>query len=144
GLFSGQAGLWAACSGLTWTDLRLLIPPAITLSVLLSVDTLKTCVVVDSLTHTRHDSNRTLIGQGTGNLVSALLGGMPGAGTLGATLVSVESGGRSRLSGVCEGIFVLMAALLLAQWLAWVPVAALAGILIVIAVRMFDWGSFQL
>lgn len=144
GLFGGQTGMWAACVGLTWTDLRLLIPPAVTLSVLLSVDTLKTCVVVDSLTHTRHDSNRTLIGQGTGNLISALLGGMPGAGTMGATLVSVESGGRTRLSGLCEGMFVLMTALLLAQWLAWVPVAALAGILIVVAVRMFDWGSFHL
>lgn len=144
GLFSGQSGLWAGFAGLTWADLRLLIPPAVTLSVLLSVDTLKTCVVVDSITHTRHDSNRTLIGQGTGNLISALLGGMPGAGTMGATLVSVESGGRSRLSGLCEGGFVLLAALLLAQWLAWVPVAALAGILIVVALRMFDWGSFQL
>jgi SulP family sulfate permease len=69
---------------------------------------------------------------------------MPGAGTMGATLVSVESGGRTRISGMLEGVFVLLAALLLGNWIAWVPVAALAGILIVVAVRMFDWGSFHL
>jgi len=144
GIFAGMAQVWPAISGLQLSDLRLLVLPALTLSVLLSVDTLKTCVVVDSLTRSRHDSNRTLIGQGAGNLASALVGGMPGAGTMGATLVSVESGGRTRWSGICEGSFVLLAALLLGNWIAWVPVAALAGILLVVAVRMFDWGSFQL
>lgn len=143
-LLSGLTAIWPALAALRWSDLPALAVPALTLSVLLSVDTLKTCVVVDSLTRSRHDSNRTLIGQGAGNLVSACLGGMPGAGTMGATLVSVESGGRTRLSGMLEGAFVLLAALLLGRWIAWVPVAALAGILIVVAVRMFDWGSFRL
>ena len=144
GVFAGVAGVWPALAGLQFSDLRLLIMPALTLSVLLSVDTLKTCVVVDSLTSSRHDSNRTLLGQGVGNLASALVGGMPGAGTMGATLVSVGSGGRTRLAGILEGGFVLLAALLLGNWIAWVPVAALAGILIVVAVRMFDWGSLNL
>jgi SulP family sulfate permease len=144
GLLAGLTATWPALSGLHFADLKALAIPALTLSVLLSVDTLKTCVVVDSLTRSRHDSNRTLIGQGTGNLISACLGGMPGAGTMGATLVSVESGGRTRLSGMLEGGFVLLAALVLGNWIAWVPVAALAGILIVVAVRMFDWHSFQL
>ncbi len=144
GLFAGLTATWPALAGLHFADLHALAVPALTLSVLLSVDTLKTCVVVDSLTRSRHDSNRTLIGQGAGNLLSACCGGMPGAGTMGATLVSVESGGCTRLSGMLEGAFVLLAALVLGNWLAWVPVAALAGILIVVAVRMFDWGSFHL
>ena len=144
GLLAGLTATWPALAGLHFADLKALAIPALTLSVLLSVDTLKTCVVVESLTRRRHDSNRTLIGQGTGNLISACLGGMPGAGTMGATLVSVESGGRTRLSGMLEGGFVLLAALVLGNWIAWVPVAALAGILIVVAVRMFDWHSFQL
>ena len=144
GIFAGMTQVWPALAGLHFSDLRLLVMPALTLSVLLSVDTLKTCVVVDSLTRSRHDSNRTLIGQGAGNLASALVGGMPGAGTMGATMVSVESGGRTRWSGIFEGGFVLLAALLLGNWIAWVPVAALAGILLVVAIRMFDWGSFQL
>lgn len=144
GIFAGLTQVWPALAGLQPADLRLLVMPALTLSVLLSVDTLKTCVVVDSLTRSRHDSNRTLLGQGAGNLASALVGGMPGAGTMGATLVSVGSGGRTRLAGMLEGGFVLLAALLLGNWIAWVPVAALAGILIVVAVRMFDWGSLNL
>jgi SulP family sulfate permease len=144
GVFAGMTQVWPALAGLHFADLRLLVVPALTLSVLLSIDTLKTCVVVDSLTRSRHDSNRTLLGQGAGNLVSALVGGMPGAGMMGATLVSVESGGRTRLAGMLEGGFVLVAALVLGNWIAWVPVAALAGILIVVSVRMFDWGSFRL
>ncbi len=144
GLFASVANTWPALASLNWADLRSLIVPALTLSVLLSIDTLKTCVVVDSLTRTRHNSDRTLIGQGAGNLISAFLGGMPGAGMMGATLVNVESGGHSKRSGMLEGVFVLVAALALANWLAWVPVASLAGILIVVSIRMFDWGSLQL
>ncbi|HWA24258.1 MAG TPA: SulP family inorganic anion transporter [Lacunisphaera sp.] len=144
GVFAGVTTTWPTLATLRLSDLGLLLPSALTLSVLLSVDTLKTCVVVDSLTHSRHDSNRTLIGQGAGNLASALVGGMPGAGTMGATLVSVESGGATRRAGLVEGVCVLLAALLLGNLVAWVPVAALAGILLVVAVRMFDWGSFAL
>jgi sulfate permease, SulP family len=135
---------WAALGSLRSGDLLVLATPALTLSVLLSIDTLKTCVVVDALTRSRHNSNRELIGQGAGNLASALLGGMPGAGTMGATLVNVSSGGRTRLSGVLEGVFVLAAFVLLGDLIAWVPIAALAGILIVVAFRMVDWHSFAL
>ena len=144
GVFAGMTQVWPALAGMHFADLRLLVVPALTLSVLLSIDTLKTCVVVDSLTRTRHDSNRTLLGQGAGNLASALVGGMPGAGMMGATLVSVESGGTTRRAGILEGGFVLIAALLLGNLIAWVPVAALAGILVVVAVRMIDWKSFHL
>ena len=110
-------------------------PSALTLAVLLSVDTLKTCVVVDALTRGRHDSDRTLLGQGAGNVVNALLGGMPGAGTMGATLVNIESGGRSRGSTAIAAGFALLVAVALSRALAWVPVAALAGILLVVATR---------
>ena len=144
GVFSGMTKVWPAITDLRAADLGLLLVPALTLSVLLSVDTLKTCVVVDSLTRTRHDSNRTLLGQGAGNFVSALVGGMPGAGMMGATLVNVESGGTTRRAGMLEGGFVLLAALLLGNLIAWVPVAALAGILLVVAVRMVDWHSVAL
>ena len=138
------ADRWTALGALNYAALRELLMPALTLSVLLSIDTLKTCVVVDALTRSRHNSNRELIGQGAGNVASALLGGMPGAGTMGATLVNVNSGGQTRLSGVMEGVFVLAAFLLLGNLIAWVPIAALAGILIVVAFRMVDWHSFAL
>jgi SulP family sulfate permease len=125
-------------------DLGLVAAPALTLAVLLSIDTLKTCVVVDALTRSRHDSNRELVGQGAGNVASAVLGGMPGAGTMGATLVNVSAGGQTRLSSVLVGLLALGTFLLLGDLVAWVPVAALAGILIVVAYRMFDRQSFYL
>lgn len=150
-LFEGGAGLkshlldrWQAARGLRLNDLQLLITPALTLSVLLSIDTLKTCLVLDTLTRSRHNSNRELLAQGAGNTVSALVGGLPGAGTMGATLVNLSSGGQSRLSGVYEGLFVVAALALLRGLIGWIPLAALAGILMVVAGRMVDRHSLHL
>jgi sulfate permease, SulP family len=136
-------GRWKAISDLGFNDFSLLIMPALTLAVLLSIDTLKTCVVLDALTRSRHDSNRELIGQGIGNIASAIIGGIPGSGTMGATLVNMSSGAVSRVSGIIEGVLALVAFLLLGSLIAWVPVAGLAGILIVIGLRMIDLHTLQ-
>jgi len=130
--------------GLSVGDLALAFAPALTLSALLSIDTLKTCVVVDALTASRHDSNREIRGQGLANIASSLVGGMPGAGTSGATLVNLASGGATRRSGVLAGVFALAAALLLPGLLGYLPIAALAGVLLVVAWRMLDRGSLRL
>ena len=124
--------------------IKYVIIPAITLSVLLSIDTLKTCIGLDALTRSRHNSNREILGQGVGNMVSCLVGGMPGAGTMGPTLVNVTSGGKTFRSGAIEAIFVIFALLLLSNLIAWVPIGALAGILIFIGWRMFDKSMFHL
>jgi len=134
----------AALRGLGLADVRLLLMPALTLSVLLSIDTLKTCVVVDALTRTRHASNRELVGQGLANAASALVGGVPGAGTSGATLVNIASGAETRRSGAIEGVLVLLAYLAFGGLVAWAPISSLAGILVVVAYRMVDWGSLRL
>ncbi len=138
------AGRGRAFLGLTASEWGLVVVPAISLSILLSIDTLKTCVIVDAMTRTRHDSNRVLLGQGIGNFASALVGGMPGAGQMGPTLVNYNSGGTTRLSGILEGAFALVAFLLLGAWIAWLPYAALAGILMVIGFRMIDRHSIDL
>ncbi len=144
GFFTAMVGRWKAFGGVNPSDLKLLITPALTLAVLLSIDTLKTCVVLDALTRTRHNSNRELIGQGLGNLAATAVGGVPGAGQMGATLVNMSSGGQTRLSGLIEGVLALVAFLILGKLIAWVPIAALAGILIVIGFRMFDRHSLHL
>jgi SulP family sulfate permease len=110
-----------------------------TLAVILSIDTLKSCVVVDTVTRSRSDSNRELLGQGLGNFTAALAGGIAGAGTLGATLVNVSSGGTTRMSGALAGVFSLVTLLFLSPLLAWVPIPALSGILILVGARMIDW-----
>ncbi|MDP2808982.1 MAG: SulP family inorganic anion transporter [Rhodocyclaceae bacterium] len=136
-------GRWQAAGALGLDTLKLLAFPALALAGLLSIDTLKTCLVLDAMTRSRHNSNRELIGQGFANIGSALIGGIPGAGTMGATLVNLSSGAASRLSGVIEGALALAAFLLLGTLIAWVPVAALAAILIVIGVRMIDRNSLH-
>jgi SulP family sulfate permease len=125
-------------------DIAVVFGTALTLSVLLSIDTLKTGVVLDALSRRRHNSNRELIGQGTANAAAFLFGGMPGAGTMGPTLVNFTSGGRTPWSGISEGIFAILAFLLLGQLIEWVPIGALAGILLVVAWRMFDKNMFRL
>lgn len=125
-------------------DIERVAYSAFALAALLSIDTLKTCVILDAVTRHRHDSNRELRGQGLANLAAFAVGGMPGAGTIGPTMVNVTSGGKTRWSGVAEGVFVVLAVWLLAPLIAWVPMAALAGILLVVAYRMFDWGALRL
>ncbi|MBI4350826.1 MAG: SLC26A/SulP transporter family protein [Elusimicrobia bacterium] len=143
-VLGGISSSFGALRQLGPKDIYALLGPALTLSVLLSIDTLKTCVVTDSIVRSRHDSNRELTGQGAGNIASAVLGGMPGAGTLGATMVSLASGGRTRTAGVLEGAFALVAALALGAAIGRIPLAALAGILAVVGARMIDRSSVRL
>ncbi len=144
GFLATMVSRWTTMGNFNPGHLTVVITPALTLAVLLSIDTLKSCVVLDTLTHTRHNSNRELIGQGLGNLASTAIGGVAGSGQMGATLVNFSSGGQTRLSGVIEGILALIAFLVLGSFIAWVPIAALAGILIVVGVRMFDRHSLNL
>ena len=134
---------WWALRSIGLSEISQVLAPALALAALLSIDTLKTCVVLDALTRTHHDSDRELVGQGLGNLASALIGGVPGAGTMGASLINVGSGGTTRRSGLFAGGFSLLAFLALAPLIAWVPIAALAGILIVIGARMIDRHSLS-
>jgi SulP family sulfate permease len=143
GFLAGMASRWQAAGALGLDTLMLLILPALTLAGLLSIDTLKTCLVLDAMTRSRHLSNRELLAQGVANISSAAIGGVPGAGTMGATLVNLSSGAQTRLSGVLEGAFALAAFLLLGALIAWVPVGALAAILIVIGARMIDRNSLH-
>jgi SulP family sulfate permease len=143
GLLAATTSRATALTHLRPADLLTVIVPALTLTVLLSIDTLKTCVVLDTVTRSRHDSNRELIGQGCANLASALIGGIPGAGTMGATLVNISSGGQTRRSSIIEGVLSLVAFAVLGGLIAWVPVAALAGILIVVGVKMIDRHSLH-
>lgn len=143
GFLAAMGARWHAAGAMGVDALVLLVFPALTLAGLLSIDTLKTCVVLDAMTRSRHDSNRELIAQGCGNLCASALGGMPGAGTMGATLVNLSSGAASRMSGMVEGIAALLAFALLGSLIAWVPVAALAAILMVIGVRMIDRSSLH-
>lgn len=138
------AGPFGAIAGITPADVLLIIGPALTLSLLLSIDTLKTGVLLDAMMHLRHNSDRELIGQGFANAAAALAGGVPGSAGTGPTVVNVTSGGRTYWSGVIEGVLALAVFLAFRDYVAWLPIGALAGILLVIAWRMFDFKMFRL
>jgi len=108
------------------------------LAVLGSIDSLLTSVIADNMTKTKHNSNRELIGQGIGNAVAAMFGGIPGAGATKGTVVNINSGGRTRLSGMFHGLFLLAVLLGLGSLAAHIPLAVLAGILIPIGFKIVD------
>jgi len=115
GYISTIIGRWSEIGDLKLSQIAALFGSALTLAALLSIDTLKTCVVIDQMTRTRHDSNRELFAQGLANIASSAIGGIPGAGTMGASMVNLSSGAQTRLSGIIEGVMVLVAAVALSS-----------------------------
>jgi sulfate permease, SulP family len=114
----------------TFDHVTLVASVAIQLALLGAIDTLLSALLVDSLTKSHHDSNRELIGQGVGNMGAALVGGLPGAGASIRTIVNIDAGGKTRLSGVIHGLFLLAVLLGLSNLVQYIPIAVLAGILI--------------
>ncbi|CAK29066.1 Sulfate permease, MFS superfamily [Synechococcus sp. RCC307] len=120
-------------------ELQLMVVDAAVLGMLGCIDALLTSVVADSLTRTEHNSNKELIGQGLGNLVSGLFGGLPGAGATMGTVVNIQSGGRSALSGIFRAVILMLVILVGAPLAAEIPQAVLAGIALKVGVDIVDW-----
>lgn len=116
---------------------------AVVLAVLGSIDSLLTSVIADNMTKTKHNSNRELIGQGIGNMLAAVIGGIPGAGATKGTVVNINAGGRTRLSGALHGLFLLTVLLGLGSLAARIPLAVLAGLLIPIGFKIIDFKSLK-
>jgi SulP family sulfate permease len=124
---------------LEFRQLPLLMAAAIQLAFLGAIDSLLTSLVADNRTGTQHDSDRELVGQGLGNIAAGLIGGIPGAGATMRTVVNVEAGGRSRLSGVIHGLFLAAVLLGLSGLVQHVPHAVLAGLLIAVGIGIIDY-----
>ncbi|BBA79758.1 putative bicarbonate transporter [cyanobacterium endosymbiont of Rhopalodia gibberula] len=103
------------------------------------IDALLTSVIADSLTQTHHDSDKELIGQGIGNLVSGLCGGLPGAGATMGTVVNIQAGGRTALSGLSRAFILLIVVLWAAPLTKNIPLAVLAGIALKVGIDIIDW-----
>jgi SulP family sulfate permease len=116
---------------------------AVQLALLGAIDSLLSALLADSLTKSHHDSNRELIGQGIGNMGAALFGGLPGAGANIRTIVNIEAGGRTRLSGVIHGLFLLAVLLGLSNLVQYIPNAVLAGILVGAGLGCIDFRGFS-
>ena len=107
------------------------------------IDTLLTAVIADSLTRTEHKSNQELIGQGIGNLVSGLCGGLPGAGATMGTVVNIQTGARTALSGITRALILLVVVLWAAGLTQPIPMAVLAGIALKVGIDILDWSFLQ-
>lgn len=116
---------------------------AMSLSLLGTIDSLLTSVVADNLTKTRHKPNKELIGQGIGNSIAAIFGGLPGAGATIRTVVNINSGGKTRLSGMIAGILLLVILLALGPIASQIPAAVLAGILITVGISVMDYKGLK-
>ena len=126
------------------TDIKVIIPIGLTIAVLGSIDSLLTSLVADSLTKTKHNPNRELIGQGIGNMVASVFGGVVSCGATMRTVVNIKSGGKTRLSGVIHSLFLIMVIVFFAPIASKIPLAVLAGILIKVGVSIVDYKFIKL
>ncbi len=116
---------------------------ALVLGTLGCIDTLLTAVIADSLTRKEHDSNKELIGQGIANVISGLFGGLPGAGATMGTVVNVQSGARSPISGMVRAFILFLVVMWAANLTAPIPMAVLAGIALYVGINILDWSFLQ-
>ncbi|NJK63852.1 MAG: SulP family inorganic anion transporter [Synechococcaceae cyanobacterium SM2_3_1] len=113
------------------------------LGILGCIDSLLTSVIADNLTRTRHNSDKEVIGQGIGNVVSGLLGGLPGAGATMGTVVNIQTGGQTALAGICRSLILCVVILWAAPLIEIVPVAVLAGITLKVGIDILDWSFLK-
>lgn len=124
---------------ITFEKLRLLLPDAITIATLAAIESLLSAVVADGMSGTRHKSNAELLGQGIGNIASAIFGGLPATGAIARTATNVKAGARTPVAGMMHALWLFLFMLLLSPLIIKVPLAALAAILMVVAWNMSEF-----
>ncbi|MGK7903383.1 MAG: SulP family inorganic anion transporter [Hormoscilla sp.] len=125
------------------SDIKDAIGYGLMLATLGSIDSLLTSLVADNITRTQHDSDRELIGQGIGNLISGFFGGLPGAGATMRTVINVQAGGRTPLSGIIHALILMAIVFGAGSLTAHIPQAVLAGILLKVGIDIIDWGFLK-
>jgi SulP family sulfate permease len=124
--------------------LQIILPYAVILAGVGLIESLLTMSLIDELTETRGRGNRESVGQGVGNTVNGLFGGMGGCAMIGQSMININSGGRGRLSGISAALFLLMFILFGAGLIEIIPVAALVGVMFIVVLGTFEWASFRL
>jgi len=125
-----------------WETFRQLISPAFAIALLGGIESLLSAVVSDGMIGKNHNSNMELVAQGTANMASAIFGGIPATGAIARTAANVKNGGRTPIAGMTHAIVLLIIMLFVGKWASYIPMATLAGILVVIAYNMSEWENF--
>lgn len=128
---------------LNFETLMIILPYSVGLAVVGLLESMMTATIVDDLTDTASDRNRECKGQGIANIGSGLLGGMAGCAMIGQSIINIKSGGRTRLSTLTAGVFLLVMVLVLDKWLVQIPMAALVAVMIMVSIGTFSWGSVK-
>ena len=128
---------------INFTMIRELFPDALTIAVLAGIESLLSCVVADGMVGSRHKPNMELVAQGAGNVVSALFGGIPATGAIARTAANIKSGGRTPVAGIIHAIVLLLILLFLGPLTKHIPMACLAGVLIIVSYNMSEWRTFR-
>ncbi len=128
--------------GLDFELIRQLLPAAITIAILCSLESLLCAVVADGMSGKKHEPNDELIGQGLGNLIAPLFGGLPATAAIARTAASIKAGGSLPLASIVHGVFILLSILVLAPLLAYIPMASMAALLLVVAWNMSEAKHF--
>ena len=128
---------------ITWSDVRSLAQPAMIIAMLGAIESLLSAAVADGVIGDRHNSNQELVAQGIANMVSPLIGGIPATGAIARTMTNINNGGRTPVAGITHAIVLALIYLFLMPLVKYIPMACLAGILVVVAYNMSEWRSFR-
>ncbi len=128
---------------INWDSIRHLAQPAMVIAMLGAIESLLSAAVADGVIGDRHDSNQELVAQGIANMVSPLIGGIPATGAIARTMTNINNGGRTPVAGIAHAIVLAVIYLFLMPLVKYIPMACLAGILMVVAYNMSEWRSFR-
>lgn len=128
---------------LSWDVVRQLFAPAVTIAVLGAIESLLSATVADGVIGDRHDSNQELIAQGVANLVTPIFGGIPATGAIARTMTNINNGGRTPVAGIIHAVVLLLIFLILMPYAQYIPMACLAGVLVIVAYNMSGWRTFR-
>ena len=128
---------------INWDSIRRLAQPAMVIAMLGAIESLLSAAVADGVIGDRHDSNQELIAQGVANMVSPLIGGIPATGAIARTMTNINNGGRTPVAGIAHAIVLALIYLFLMPLVKFIPMACLAGILVVVSYNMSEWRSFK-
>jgi SulP family sulfate permease len=128
---------------LNFETLKIIFPYSVSLAMVGLLESLMTATIIDELTDSDSDKNRECKGQGLGNIAAGLLGGMAGCAMIGQSVINIKSGGRTRLSTLAAGVFLLILIVFLGDWVAQIPMAALVAVMIMVSIGTFSWESLR-
>lgn len=128
---------------LNWEAIKGLFPVAITIAVLGAIESLLSATVADGVINDRHDSNTELIAQGAANIVAPLFGGIPATGAIARTMTNINNGGKTPVAGIIHAVVLLLILLLLMPLAQYIPMACLAGVLVIVSYNMSGWRTFK-